>query len=536
MRAIRLRRAALALAVSAVLAVPTAPAGAISAVPPFVTQPDGGSPYAFTSLLTVGERVPAPGGSEYQMVGIPDGLGVHANPDGTVTVYMNHELGYDTVSEPYVGGPRQRGAFVSRYTLAWDEAAGDWRVVAGERAYTRVYQDNKLIGGPALETNGVRAFARFCSATLAGEDEGFDRTIFFTNEEEDEDARTFDGKGGQSVAILQSDRGVWQAHALSRLGHFSKENTVPQPRYDGWTVILPLEDGPSTPDSQLYMYVGRKDPSPDASVLDRNGLLGGHLYVFVADGYTGEADATGAGTEIPGRWVKIPTAKKLNTEQLEAASDAVGAFGFVRIEDGAFSRTDPNTFYFVTTGSGARRDDGTYVNELGRLYRLELDPSDPRGPATLTIVYDAAETVLAGEDIAISPDNLDVSADLLMIQEDGTSESRRRMTAFGRDGRIWAFPLRADGSVDVAGRFPVAELDPTTSRWLRPDGTQAQPGPGVWETSGIVDASGILGAGAWLFDVQAHRPSGASPWPPATVIAPNTVEDGQLVLMRPAST
>jgi hypothetical protein len=47
--------------------------------------------------------------------------------------------------------------------------------------------------------------------------------------------------------------------------------------------------------------------------------------------------------------------------------------------------------------------------------------------------------------------------------------------------------------------------------------------PGVWETSGIVDASRVFGPDTWLLDVQAH--------PPTTPPRENTVEDGQLVLM-----
>lgn len=47
--------------------------------------------------------------------------------------------------------------------------------------------------------------------------------------------------------------------------------------------------------------------------------------------------------------------------------------------------------------------------------------------------------------------------------------------------------------------------------------------PGLWETSGIVDASGIFGGDSWLLDVQAHDPT----TPPTET----TVEDGQLVLM-----
>jgi hypothetical protein len=51
--------------------------------------------------------------------------------------------------------------------------------------------------------------------------------------------------------------------------------------------------------------------------------------------------------------------------------------------------------------------------------------------------------------------------------------------------------------------------------------------PGTWETSGIIDVSSLFGADTWIFDVQAHSPTAAP--------GPKAVEDGQLVLMRPAN-
>ena len=64
----------------------------------------------------------------------------------------------------------------------------------------------------------------------------------------------------------------------------------------------------------------------------------------------------------------------------------------------------------------------------------------------------------------------------------------------------------------------VAELDPPGR-----DGVAV--GAGVWETSGIIDADELFGPGSWLFDVQAHSPT--------TAPKPNTVEDGQLLLLTP---
>ena len=196
---------------------------------------------------------------------------------------------------------------------------------------------------------------------------------------------------------------------------------------------------------------------------------------------------------------------------------------FVRPEDGAFNPNNANEFFFNTTGSSSGADNG--VNELGRLYSLRLHPGNPLQEATLTIVYNADLVVAAGGDIAISPDNIDVSSEFLMINEDGTTESRLVMASKGRDGSIWRFgllkgPVDALG-VDVSTATRVVELDPPGR-----DGVAV--GPGVWETSGIIDTAGLFGADTWLSVVQAHPPT--TPPGGATV----TVEDGQLFLMTPA--
>ena len=198
------------------------------------------------------------------MVGIPDGLGAHANGDGTSTLYMNHEFVQAAVSAPLVGGPQHRGALVSKWILD-----SDGNPISGERGFDSVFMENTLVGPAAEVGNSTPAFARFCSGSLAGPRQGFDRSIYLTNEE-DNAPITFDGRGGISVAIYDNE-----AHALPKLGHFSKENTLVQPNNGARTVIFSLEDGPATLDNQLYMYVGTKDRSANASVLARNGLDNG---------------------------------------------------------------------------------------------------------------------------------------------------------------------------------------------------------------------------------------------------------------------
>ena len=249
-------------------------------------------------------------------------------------------------------------------------------------------------------------------------------------------------------------------------------------------------------------------------MLNRNGLDNGQLFVLAPVNPAQRlepsfGDEDGA---IAVKWVLVPNEDSTTETQLEAASDAAGAINFARPEDGAFNKENRNQFFFVTTGGLAGG------NELGRLYTLNIDRNDPTDQGTLRVVYEADEVIAAGGDTAISPDNIDTSEDYLMINEDGTVESRLVMGAKNRDGSIWRFRIR-DNSIGVQASSArrIAELDPPGQAG---GGTV---GPGIWETSGITDTSRVFGDGTWIFDVQAHPPT----------IAPgvNTWEDGQLLML-----
>ena len=130
---------------------------------------------------------------------------------------------------------------------------------------------------------------------------------------------------------------------------------------------------------------------------------------------------------------------------------------------------------------------------LGRLYQLRLNPGDLTKWATLTVVYNADAIIAAGGDIAVSPDNIETSTEYLMINEDGTGESRQLMGAKGRDGSVWRFSLKGDPGralVDVSSATRVAELAPPGR-----DGIAVNPPGqgGIWETSGIIDMSRFFG-------------------------------------------
>ncbi|MBL9199042.1 MAG: DUF839 domain-containing protein [Opitutaceae bacterium] len=461
--------------------------------------------YVVQPLLSVGDQVPNTSDRTkiYQMIGIPDGLGAHRANGGRTVLYMNHELGNTVMSEPNVGGALNRGAFVSRFILD-----REGRVLSGERAYDFVHdEETKTVLAAPQANNTTRGFGRFCSGSLAWREAGFDRPIFISGEESG-GAATFDGKGGLAVAIFDHE-----LHTLVKMGRFAWENTLVRPDDGEWTVAMCMEDGPTTPDNQLYLYVGRKNRSPGASVLSRNGLDTGKLYAFVSTtpGKTSELNFTTG--SITGKWVELPDQTSRTEAQLEADSDAVGAFGFIRIEDGAWSKTDKNTFYFVTTGNGTG-------NKLGRVYEVKFNPANILGTTTIKTIYNNDTVAAIGGDMAFAPDNIDTSKDYLMLQEDGTSDSRPEYAKRAREGSIWRLDLKNNFAAKR-----VAEMNPNGA--VAPaGGVPPVVGPGVWETSGIIDATDFFGADSWLTVVQAHGPSLAP--------APNTVEDGQLLLMLPA--
>jgi len=174
---------------------------AVSLTPEYVVKP----------ILSVGDRVPLasdPSG-QFQMIGVPDGLGAHKAGNGCALVFMNHEVAGTVTSEPIVGVPLHRGAFISKFVL---NAAAE--VLSGDLAYETIIDPAGNALPPARVDNSTPAFWRFCSGTVAWLDAGFDRPIYFTGEENPAPS-TFDGKGGLVVAVFDNT-----LYTLPHLGHF----------------------------------------------------------------------------------------------------------------------------------------------------------------------------------------------------------------------------------------------------------------------------------------------------------------------------
>ncbi len=294
-------------------------------------------------IVTTGQHVPLTGGQPddtFRVVGIPDGMGFYRHADNTFRLLFNHEFANN---QGGVAGPLPRGARVSEFILAQrNNPTKPVEVVSGKYFTERVYA-----GEPAVLIDPVtRGFGRLCSGFLGTPQDGFDRYIYFNGEEADA-AATFDTRGGQAWAHFDSE--TW---ALPRCGRAPWENIVPVWGTVEKTVLVCLEDGPSSGDglnSQLYLYVGDKVPNSN-DALEKNGLSNGQVYVFVSDDLNKNSEATFnlKNTSITGHWTQLDY--RGTDVELDAASRAANSMTFVRIEDGTPDFNLPGVFYFVTTG------------------------------------------------------------------------------------------------------------------------------------------------------------------------------------------
>ena len=461
----------------------------------------------FRSLLTVGDSPnlkdgPAFPGTPWRMVGIPDGLGAFPNGDGTYTTLMNHELPSNRGIVRDHGSP---GAFVSRLRI--DRRTGEVRNADDQ------IQDVFLNPADAGYVPATTAFNRLCSADLApvsafahrerGRLYGTTERIFLNGEEAGTEGRAFGHQAtdGDRVDGDESDN----SYELPRLGKFSWENALASPGSGRRTVVANLDD--STP-GEVYIYAGEKQRSGETSV-ERAGLTNGRLFGIAVDGVPVDTAATPEQTRF--RLVEQggPDGNAGNDTgaQLQAESTAEQVTKFARPEDGAWDPTDRNRFYFVTTGSATAPT---------RLWAADFeDVSRPELGGTLKILVEG------GPDPVETLDNIDTNrrGEVLMQEDPGASP---------RLAKIWRYEPRRDERSRTrpegdTGLTELAQHDPA-----RFSGAPVPAPFGAFntneESSGIVDASDVIGKNWYLLDVQAHYQA----------TDPEIVEGGQLLAMYAA--
>ncbi|NJP04966.1 MAG: DUF839 domain-containing protein [Chloroflexaceae bacterium] len=346
---------------------------AVTDDPPYVRPIAAG--VSVRPLLTVGETVPMTGSpnADYRMIGIPDGLGAYKMDNGNVRLFMNHELNFDVISAPFVDTlPTTRtGALVSEFVLSGQQPIN---VKSGDLAFDTVFAwegpDTGFVDRTQEWLNGENTFARFCSGYMAGPHSGLEEYIYLNGEETSAAFGTFDSQGGQAVAFV--DNAAW---LLPEMGRFAKENIVVVPGTGQRTVVLALEDGPSSLDSQLYVYIGQKDPNATTAV-ERAGLVGGKLYFFRSTDLAKNSELTfrKADGTLTGEWVAVDSTLEdgeevwnLLDDTLNERVQAANPFNVIRVEDAAYDRNEPGVVYFTTTGSDyVDPITGRMPNNLGR--------------------------------------------------------------------------------------------------------------------------------------------------------------------------
>jgi len=427
------------------------------------------------ALITSGDKL----NNNYTFANIPDGLGAVQVVNGTIDVFVNHELENET----------DEGGFAKVSKLKLNQS------------------DGRILGAILL-IDGSEEYRRLCSASLV-EGYGFKHPIFLTNEEVDD---------GLVLAIDAINGSVKE---IPWLGMFSHENTIHVPYFSNTinkTVVLGFEDGEPT-ESEVYMYIAN---SPKDLLTGK-----GRLYVFGANATSTSgnqsrldswhdiyfSNGTVNGNFIPLTW----DYNTQNETDLDNEAISVGGFQFIRPEDGAMDKRSgmENILYMAETGSDLDENDGiipTGANghnwTYGRMYEFKFtDPKDPT-KISFKIMMDGNDPSAPGYNIMKNPDNVDTSQKSLMINEDLIDPNRINSTTtlpynITNNAKIIQVDLRQD-SVNPTVVAYVNQIEDMAAKH------------GDWESSGILDVSKYYGEGSWLVDVQAHT----------------LKEGGQLLLMK----
>ena len=391
--------------------------------------------WSVQALLETGESVDG-----YRMAGIPDGLGAMDNGDGTLSLFMNHEIAADKGAMRRHG---QKGAFVSH----WKLDIASLRVTAGEDLthFVNLWNPHETVAS----VMPPYAFNRLCSADLpatsaffdAASGTGFNGRLLMNGEEDKSGGRVF------AHVLTGPEQGV--AYELPHFGKAAWENAVASPHSGRKTVVVALDDSAG---GQVYVYVGEKQST--GNPVERAGLVYGKLYAIRAEGGRFTLQALG-------------DVAAMNGAGLEQASRAAGATAFQRPEDGAWHPHDGRLFYFATTAE---------IDGNSQLFRLEFDDvKRPELGGKIAAVLDARD--IGGQMF----DNLAVDADgRVLIQEDPGKHAAL--------AGIWMFDPASGEAVRLFESIPARFSDHASPGFMTEDD----------EHSGIIDMTELVKSAPWF--------------------------------------
>jgi hypothetical protein len=418
-------------------------------------------------------------------------------------------------SPGFVFGPQPDGAGL----LKNPAAEGGFVLINNHeiaQSVSRVYLDKTfkpVKGEYILDYNG--GTTRLCSATLATpEEHGFPVPTFLTAGE----------SGAESMVHALDPLGAPDKTNSSRrkpaLGKASMENAVPlnKQAYPGKTVILIGEDDTN---GQVLLYVSNTPGDLD----------NGKLYMLKRTNGDPVETSMSTGTSYDVQWVEVPNVTTMTGAQIAAFSVANNALQLARVEDLDYrkgSAAHNREVYFTATGVSAS-DKVTPVagkTMWGRVYKLNLNATDPTAAAKLEVAVDGA---LDPGNYIVNPDNLCVTENYVYIQEDGDSYYRDN----NHDGRIWQWAMgtptqRAKPMLEMDHR----RSDATFNAKYNPSNTQLK---SSWEYGAMYDISDLVNTpNTFLVNLHPHTwqdakfrnadGSGAS--------ANTNSEGGQVVIVR----
>jgi Dockerin type I domain len=437
------------------------------------------------SIISAGDSV-----GSYRMAGIPDGLGAFDNGDGTFTVLLNHEFTTaDGVAHAHNAslGTAGKGAFVDRLVIRKSDLA----VLSGNDQIQTILDGSTFLPltGTALNLN------RLCSADLPdgtafynpATGKGLDPAIarIFMDGEETNNGRAF------AHIVTGANNGTsYTLPLFAGYGGGSWENLLANPASGDTTLVVATSDnGTGNHFNKVIAYVGTKLDT--GNEIQLAGLTDGSLFQIAVAGVSTEDRTNALGTAATG---------PIYTGTFTLTS-GVGTT-FLRPEDGAWDPNHPDDFYFVTTDrlDTVRDGIGTQVGR-SRLWKLHFsDLSNPTAGGTIEAVLDGTEGQNMLDNMAIDQHGR------IILQEDVGNAAH--------NGKMWMCEIATDRLVLIAKHDPARFGDigsPATAPFNQDE-----------ETSGVIDVSGILGEGMFLFDDQAHYAFGD----------PAIVEGGQLMLMH----
>lgn len=283
--------------------------------------------------------------------------------------------------------------------------------------------------------------------------------------------------GGSSQGVFATDpykntSTASTARMLTSMGEWVTENAVVigKDAYADKTVAFIGDDQGEndTPQGQLGMYVG-----------DRGDLEGGRLYGLRIDteGIDFEMDME-EGVTYDASFVEL---EERNIDLLNTECINKGVMGFSRLEDIDWRRGDETKqreIYFAVTGR-SKPDLVGKGTKYGRIYKVELNDTDPTGAARITCILDG-DKIDGKAALFHSPDNILVTRNYIYIQEDPNGYESDKASA-DHFAYLYQYNILS-GELKV-----VLECNQYVAQSMG-YGTSSK-----WEITGMIDISDIIG-------------------------------------------